>query len=126
MRGLGLSEKLAELENEIGDQAVREQFGILSEALIIYAQRNVKYKDNWRRFGWRGCLFRVRERAERAWDNLWDAVTPQVAAGEGRSLSAEAEEFVATADYDDLLDMINFACFTIRAVRENNRDGSWW
>lgn len=90
------------------------QFDIMMESLEIYNGRGRKYNDNWRRFGWRGCLFRLRERAERAWDHWW-----------GQSeLGWEGRE--APADVDDLLDLINFACFTIRAIREDNRDGSWF
>jgi hypothetical protein len=43
------------------------------DALAIYVERNEEYKDNWKRMGWRGALVRVRERAERLWDSLWDA-----------------------------------------------------
>jgi hypothetical protein len=97
--------------------AVAEQADVILSALQVYVDRNVKYKDNWRRFGWRGCLFRLRERVERAWDYLWDA---PVIEGTELALSEELH------DLDDMIDLINFAAFTIRAVREGNRDGSWW
>jgi hypothetical protein len=86
---------------------IEEQRAVLEQALRIYEERNRKYNDNWRRFGWRGCVFRVRERAERAWDALFWAED-----------GAEA--------VDDLLDLINFAAFTVRAIREGNRDGTWF
>lgn len=98
----------------------KEQQAIFDEALIIYAERNVHYKDNWRRFGWRGCLFRLRERVERAWDGLWDA--------DPDTMDEEDETRPTTRHpiEDDLLDLINFAAFTIRAIREGNRDGEWF
>jgi hypothetical protein len=96
------------------DDAVKAQFEVLMEALTIYAERNPKYNDNWRRFGWRGCLFRLRERVERLWDYLWDYPIC-----DGSSASPYP-------DMDDAIDLINFAAFTVRAVRMDNRDGSWF
>jgi hypothetical protein len=95
---------------------VREQQKVMDEALTLYRERNVKYKDNWKRFGWRGLLFRIRERAERAWDLLWDEDVGMLPTEE------------RTVGVDDLLDLINFAAFAIRAIRDGNRDGEgkWW
>lgn len=90
------------------DKARRNQERILEQALFIYDERNKKYRDNWGRFGWRGCLFRIRERAERAWDHLWDA--------------SDGDKH----DVDDLYDLINFAAFAIRAIEDGNRDGTWF
>lgn len=99
------------------DDAVRDQFLVLIEALEVYAERNLKYKDNWRRMGWRGMLIRVRERAERLWDDLWDAEP---------MLESEAAPPYQPHDVDDAIDLINLAAFLIRGVREGDRDGSWW
>lgn len=107
------NEEHRHVQSSTETMAYTEQALILAEALRIYEERNEHYKDNWRRFGWRGCLFRMRERVERAWDNLWDRPTA------GAKAPPEAAD-------DDLIDLINFACFTIRAIREGNRDGSWW
>jgi hypothetical protein len=91
------------------------QFGVFLEAMNKYVERNAEYKDNWRSMGWRGQLIRVRERAERLWDSLWDAEAPRT-------------DFTpwAVKKLDDALDGINFLGFLVRAVRENNRGGSWW
>lgn len=97
--------------------ATKKQEEVLMRALKIYEERNEKYKDNWRRFGWRGCIFRMRERVERAWDALWDHEIPD---------ATDATINPADASIDDLLDLINFAAFTIRAIEEGNRDGSWF
>jgi hypothetical protein len=94
-----------------------KQLDVVLRALAIHDDRNVRYKDNWRRFGWRGCLFRLRERTERAWDALWEAPLPP----------ADDEKFEGQdAVIDDLLDLINFAAYTIRAIEEGNRDGTWF
>jgi hypothetical protein len=92
-----------------GDNARSKQQQIFDRALRIYAKRNERYKDNWRRFGWRGCLFRIRERTERLWDTYW----------QGGSAGLEA-------DLDDAYDLLNFVAFFIRAVEEGNRGGSWF
>jgi hypothetical protein len=52
----------------------KAQAVILLEALTIYAERNERYKDNWRRMGWRGALIRLRERVERALDDVIDLI----------------------------------------------------
>jgi len=93
----------------IESEAVLVQRRVMEAALAIYADRNPKYNDNWSRFGWRGCLFRVRERAERLWDQYWDKEPSRL-------------DF----DLDDAYDLLNFVCFFIRAVEANNRDGEWW
>lgn len=95
-----------------------EQAAVFLEALKIYDQRNVKYKDNWRRQGWRGMLVRVRERAERLWDDLWDA--------DPLAVLSDETTMVRGLDVDDAIDLINLAGFLVRGVREGNRDGSWW
>ena len=93
-----------------GDPSVEEQLKVFLQALSVYAERNRRYNDNWRRMGWRGMLVRIRERAERLWDNLWDVPGP-----------------IPKRELDDALDMINFAAFLIRAAAgETTRGGEWW
>lgn len=99
------------------NEALMAQFEIFMEALKIYDERNAKYKDNWRRMGWRGMLIRVRERAERLWDDLWDAPP---------KLEGEAVPEYQPHNVDDAIDLINLAGFLARGVREGNRDGAWW
>lgn len=90
-------------------QSELDQARILLDALLIYGKRNLEYKDNWRRMGWRGVLVRIRERADRLWDAWWE------------------REQRAITDSDDALDLINFAAFMVRAtLGETDRDGSWW
>lgn len=95
-------------------QAERDQAEVLVEALGIYAGKNPKYNDNWIRMGYRGCLVRIRERAERLWDQFWDGPT---------QICPDQEK----VDVDDALDLINFAGFFVRGIRsEATRDGQWW
>jgi hypothetical protein len=101
------------------DDAAQEQFEVMLEALRIYERKNVQYKDNWKRMGWRGMLVRVRERAERLWDSLWSHPSGDDPTNDVAPRSSEGK-------LDDAIDLINFACFLVRAVRDGNRDGSWW
>jgi len=103
---------------------IQEQFEVFWQALNIYEQRNQKYKDVWTRYGWRGCLVQARMCCERAWNDLWDAPT-----------DSRSDEYIAPGrepiilvrpDTDDLIDLINYTVFCIRAVRAGNRDGEWW
>ena len=112
---------LAALGLDYNDAALNAQAEVLCEALRVYAQRNIRYKDNWTRMGWRGMLVRVRERAERLWDSLWDAAPID---GPGDPLPGAIHDH--DKRLDDAIDLINFAGFLVRAVRAGNRDGSWW
>lgn len=80
---------------------------VLERALEVYKQRSEVYGDrNWKREGWRGALFNLRRKVERAWDVLWNG--------------AHTEDAI-----DDLLDVINYAAFAIRGV-ESQEEGDWW
>jgi hypothetical protein len=92
------------------------QARVFVNALDKYVERNVEYKDNWRNMGWRGQLIRIRERAERLWDSLWNA--------HGSEGYTPAED--NAYKLDDAIDLINFCGFLVRAVSEGNRDGNWW
>lgn len=91
-------------------ESVLEQAQIFCEAMNIYADRNEKYRDNWKRKGWRGALFGARLALERAWDLLW-----------GPKPVPEHAAF----DVDDLLDTMNYAAQAVRLIRAGDRDGSW-
>src|SRR5262245_17659558 len=94
------------------DPAMLSQAEVLLEALHVYAKRNAQYHDNWKRRGRRGRVVRIRERAERLWDQ-----------GDWSRETAPGPE-PAT---DDAIDLINFAAFLVRANRgEATRDGEWW
>jgi hypothetical protein len=85
---------------------------VFARCLAIFRQRNTQHNDSWRREGWRGCLFNLRRKAERAWDYLWNLET-----------QSEVDR-----DADDLYDAINYAALAILCLKEGNRDGKggWW
>lgn len=113
------------LDVHFDNPSERAQLEVLMEAAAIYAERNVEYKDNWKRMGWRGQLIRARERAERLWDSLWDEKSftefPR-----SDSVGASNQSIVLRKKLDDAFDLINFAAFLVRGVRDGNRDGEWW
>lgn len=110
------------------DRMEIEQAMVLIEALKLYSQRNTKYRDNWRRMGWRGLLIRIRERSDRLWDTFWTGV-----AWKDPERDADDSQFQREIDADDALDLINFAAFFVRQARMADeegwmiaRDGEWW
>ena len=88
---------------------------ILDEAMGTYKERNELYRDNWKRMGLKGMVFRIRERAERVWDATF---------GKKRELVHLPEDYSATRD--DLIDQINFCVFAVRAIDEDNLNGDWF
>lgn len=101
------------------DPRLVAQLRVFMAAFFRYQEANEEYQDNWTRMGWRGMLVRVRERAERLWDSLWNHPAPQTALASSEIESKDKK-------LDDAIDLINFAAFLVRAVDDNNRDGSWW
>lgn len=95
----------------------RQQADILLEALAVYAERNARYNDNWKRQGWRGSLFKLRLKVERIWDVWWAMPLVHERGGLGTTRP--------DADVDDVLDVINNAVFAVRCIRDGNRDGEW-
>ena len=85
-----------------------DQLRVLLNAASLFAERNEGYRDNWKRQGWRGSLFKLRLKVERAWDVLW-------------AWPLDEDE----PNPDDLLDAINYAAFAVRQLRDGDRDGSW-
>lgn len=95
------------------DQALEQVF---ARCLAIFRERNAQHNDSWKREGWRGCLFNLRRKAERAWDHLWNF--------DRNDLDSDYLQ----QHVDDLLDSVNYAALTVLAVEEGNRDGQggWW
>lgn len=92
---------------EIGVRSL-DQLSMLLRAWVVFIERDKMYNGNWRRQGWRGNLFKLRLKVERAWDVLWGAKS---AAGPG--------------SIDDLLDVINYAAMTAQLADVGERDGEW-
>lgn len=102
---LFVGDKIWIWEVEVDTESEKSQMEVLLKAMEVYAERNIKYKDNWRRMGARGALIRIRERAERLWDSMWERPGP---------------------DMDDAIDLINFAAFLVRSDTETTHGGEWW
>lgn len=85
---------------------------VLQQAFKMFKKRDESYADSWKVYGWRGALYNVRRKAERAWAQLWNLDTSSY----------------QDSDEDDLLDIINYAAMTIQCMREGNRNGTngWW
>lgn len=82
-----------------------QQLRVFAEALKIYAERNKRYKDSWKDFGWRGMLHDIYKKTHRLWKAWW---------------SGDEQD---RGDYDDAIDLMNFSAFFIRAVKSNNEKG---
>lgn len=93
------------------DEGGKEHYGVMMRAFALYEERNEKYKDVWKSYGWRGCLMHLRTEVLRAWRVWWGADPDH------GNVDAKA--------VDGLLDLINYAVFTIRNIEHGNRDGEW-
>jgi hypothetical protein len=109
-------------------ESAKAQEAVLMEALAVYKERNARYGDAWRRSGWRGTLTDLRRKIERAWSFLWSAEPRDVVEVQAWQDADPKPIDADPVDVDDLIDIINYAVFSIRAVREGNRDGygGWW
>lgn len=81
------------------------QAEVLLDALDVFNEREKRYGSLWRTAGWRGVLIDLKKKTERTWREYWLGSAP--------------------ADVDSPLDLINYAAFFIRSVREGNEQGSW-
>lgn len=85
---------------------MRDQLDVFLDALLIAADRNIKYKDLWKRRGWTVNLVHLDHKAGRLMKEFW------------------GEEVSGTdPDLDSALDLINYTAFFIRNVRAGNRYG---
>jgi hypothetical protein len=100
--------RLVFIEGE--DDPYLAQFEVLMEAMAIYVERTTVRKEHWKRQGWRGPLFDVREKAERLFYRFWDREPGPVSSKES----------------EDALDLINYAALLVRAFRTGDRSGHWW
>jgi hypothetical protein len=92
------------------DATTVAQLRVMMEAFAIFVERNGRYRDEWRRTGWRGAMFEMRKKISRVWQVFW--------AGK----ATKAPDLL----YDDALDAINFTCFFIRLHREAGPDWGEW
>jgi len=86
----------------------RQQLAIFLDAMHIFQERNAKYGDLWKEYGWRGNLLHVQSKAARVRKVWWDGKDP----------------FGHNEDCDDAYDLINYTAFFIRNVGEDNELGT--
>lgn len=90
------------LEEDITES---EQLEVLAEAFSKFLERNGKYKDLWRQFGYQDSVHHVRSKAGRL----------------NQLLSEQPTSDELDLAIDDAIDIINYAVFFIRNVREADR-----
>jgi len=91
------------------EESTIEQMGVMVEAIKLFEERNARYNDLWKRDGWLGNVFQLTHKASRIRRLFFD--------------KASRGEAAATPDPDDAFDLINYAIFFIRCLRESNRTG---
>lgn len=96
--------ELADLESS---DTNAEQMSVFLDCMQLFQERNAKYGDLWKEYGWRGNLLHVQSKAARVRKVWWDSKDP----------------FGHNADIDDALDLINYAAFFIRNVEADNELG---
>jgi hypothetical protein len=94
------------------DAEARPHEEVLMRALTIHISRSKQYGQMWREYGWRGSLVHARSACERAW-RMMQAHRGGVTETQRRKKTV-----------DDLLDLINYAVFTIRNIEDGNA-GTW-
>lgn len=92
--------------DELVDSAVGH-FEVLLEAQGKFIDRNLRYKDLWRKGGWLAHLIHVRQKVNRALQMFMDT---------------DAHETV-DEPLDDSIDGINYEVFFIRKYREGDKSG---
>jgi hypothetical protein len=90
------------------DESQVEQLAVLLEAFAVFVERNKRYRDVWKKSGWKGSLFDIRKKVTRMWSVFWHGHPDEKA-----------------KECDDAIDSINFAAFFVRNVRDNNELGDW-
>lgn len=85
----------------------REHLAVLRAALAIYADRSPGRGDTWRRAGVRGMVFNIYSKAERVWYRFMRKTGQH------------------SSDTDDLIDLINYSAFAVRAIADASWDGDW-
>jgi len=87
-------------------EAERAHFDILLRALQVHDERSSsRGTAGWRRYGYKGAAFFLKDRANRIWDTV---------------------QIHRTLYTDDAIDIINYAVFAIRSKHEDNYGGEFW
>lgn len=84
--------------DEITDSDAK-QFAILLEAFDVYLERNARYRDLWKDYGAQDSAHHCKSKALRMYQDLM-------------------MNTLGPFDPDDAIDLVNYAVFTIRNVRD--------
>lgn len=84
-----------------------EQMKVYIDAFEIFVERNERYEDLWKQYGWMDTLTHVRSKALRLVRKFW------------REDPEQEDETLL----DDALDLVNYATFFIRNFRSGNKWG---
>jgi hypothetical protein len=90
---------------DVDDPQDRVYIGILFDAISIYAERKAKRGGGWRRYGFNGAAFFLKDRANRVWD---------------------ACRLRGTFEREDAIDVLNYSIIAIMSLEENNFGGEFW
>lgn len=94
----------------------REQMAVFLDAMTIFQERNARYGDLWKEYGWRGNLLHVQSKAARVRRVWWDGHRIQVP-----DLGTAVDHL--QSDLDDAYDLLNYTVFFIRNVEDGNELG---
>jgi hypothetical protein len=70
---------------------------VFAFALEIMDERQEKYGDGWKKWGWRGQLIKMKDKERRVWSTFW-------------------KKGDKTADLDDAIDLLNYTAFFIMGI----------
>lgn len=100
-----------------------QHFRVLAEAMYVYQERNAKYGDLWKRFGWMGNAMHIASKAARITRVFWKQKGEP--AREVVSLKADGDVLRerSSYDYDDAIDLINYCAFFVLNLQDGNELG---
>lgn len=94
-----------------------EQIGVLMQTMLVYVDRNEKYKNTWEQYGALSQLVRAAQKIDRLMSVWW------FEPGLG-DLEEDADRMpLSSADLDDAIDCINHLIFFIRCAQNGNLFG---
>lgn len=91
-----------------GEETIKRMLGIFEDCLEIFCQRNVRYEDLWKQYGWNDTLVHMRSKVGRTDKQWW---------------LKGAEDATDLTELDDAYDLINYTMFFIMNVMDVNPGG---
>jgi hypothetical protein len=94
---------------DLDDEALQdfyEMCTVFEECMRIYCERNKKYRNNWKRFGWMASFFHMQNKFSRIEMQWWKETVP-----------------LEQRDLDSHLDLIVYTMFMVLLIRAGNERG---